>query len=125
MVRRVRPPGRDALPEVQAQRRAVSARASHVHDCRRCRPRMRSLLDEIDRLQGLAGELSRAAVRAVAWQPIETAPRDGTEVLAWQPTPEGGRVTVAGYDGPDGPWWDETGLRIAPTHWLPYPEPLK
>lgn len=45
----------------------MSVRASHVHDCRRCRPRMNSLLDEIDRLRAAIAQrdaLARAgAVR--------------------------------------------------------------
>lgn len=62
------------------------------------------------------------------WQPIETAPRDGTEFIAcWQPE---------GYDyqlvNADTYWWGrgecfishEAG-RIEPTHWMPLPAPPK
>ena len=53
------------------------------------------------------------------WQPIETAPKDGTEMLAfWNRSNVYG---IASFD--DGRWADETGEVSAPTHWMPLPEP--
>ena len=75
------------------------------------------------------------------WQPIETAPRDGTWILL-----AGGRVEYGWYaeqpplvvgqytnDGPGGlddwqwhfAWYDGGyyGEYIGPTHWQPLPEP--
>ncbi len=60
------------------------------------------------------------------WQPISTAPKDGTTILAWQDS----RVRllrwkrVEGF--PDGGYWDEWHARLShvpPTHWMPLPEP--
>jgi hypothetical protein len=77
------------------------------------------------------------------WQPIETAPRDGTQVLLYAP----GRLTYGAWSEPsttprikyqDGfapePEWDEFepywaswdgGFteKAPPTHWMPLPPP--
>lgn len=64
------------------------------------------------------------------WQPIETAPKDGTLVLAWCVHPFR-RYGGEGYEGPviahwtnhnDGGWtW--YGLTGQFTHWMPLPQP--
>jgi Protein of unknown function (DUF551) len=65
------------------------------------------------------------------WQPIETAPKDGTVVLLW----EDDMVTVGSYtnfdsvggapEGYHNGWFDdETGYHeIIPSHWMPLPDP--
>ena len=56
------------------------------------------------------------------WQPIETAPKDGTRVLVYQP----GHLHMIGTYGAFGyyfgPHWWSNGVTIAPTHWMPLPE---
>lgn len=70
------------------------------------------------------------------WQPIETAPKDGSHVLLWCEHMEGIRYVVAKYITPSGRdhgWgpfcWGADGEReIAervPTHWMPLPSPPK
>jgi hypothetical protein len=65
---------------------------------------------------------------ALQWQPIETAPRDGTEVLAW------GTLHEYGEDDGEQPQhlvavWIETGWysptlgHWEPTHWMHLPPP--
>lgn len=68
------------------------------------------------------------------WQPIETAPKDGTEVLLWLGFPFS-RIEYAKWYQGWGLWIDAedpepedsdevrgTG-ELVPTHWMPLPEP--
>jgi hypothetical protein len=58
----------------------------------------------------------------MTWQPIETAPNDGTSVLLFLPDRWGGVVTIADYDLDD--WSDRGGSElITATHWMPLPAP--
>lgn len=55
-----------------------------------------------------------------AWQPIETAPRDGTPVDLWHKS--GGRIPETWWDAEDQCWscaMDDTDM----THWMPMPSP--
>lgn len=57
---------------------------------------------------------------ASAWQPIETAPRDGTRVLVWDGK-HGGHY-VARYDEDDlWEWGNDLCGSLEPTHWMPLP----
>lgn len=74
------------------------------------------------------------------WHPIETAPRDGTEILTvgldskcvvatkWLSPGPFVRGVLASYHQPDG-WywasWSEPVGAITPTHWRPLPPPPK
>jgi hypothetical protein len=65
------------------------------------------------------------------WQPIETAPRDGTRILAWT----GEEIVTVDYHGSymvsgmefDGFWYQESesgrGTTFFVTHWMPLPKP--
>lgn len=60
------------------------------------------------------------------WQPIETAPKDGTCVLLFEPCqPIGASMEVGWYDSGLGAWYSMSGCALKPTHWLPLPEPPK
>lgn len=58
------------------------------------------------------------------WQPIETAPKDGTEFLVFC-TDDGHsyicfcNYLAGGYWNPDA----EVGGKLNPTHWMPLPKP--
>jgi len=92
------------------------------------------------KVAGLASDLNR---ELGAWQPIETAPKDGTAVLLcwavdadkkmidWQKEPETAGVFVQVAS-----WWEiedswivyaslvkENPLHFTPTHWMPLPKP--
>jgi hypothetical protein len=61
------------------------------------------------------------------WQPIETAPKDGTTVIAYRPTTP---PHVEGMHYVEGSWyWSYDGdgpneFDVQPTHWLPLTPPL-
>ena len=60
------------------------------------------------------------------WQPIETAPKDETEVLACRAGKKWRQVLgwQWGSGGCDG-WYNSGGRNYDPTHWMPLPEPPK
>lgn len=80
---------------------------------------------------GLIGKEQMTDHATAMWQPIETAPKDGTPVLGWDGdcmttvqwwwpsigTPADGYwdLVCAGMYASDGEW--------APTHWMPLPPP--
>lgn len=69
------------------------------------------------------------------WQPIETAPKDETQVLLWVPArPWDAACAVVGeFSGVGRPRWREANIdgwewdgplaEAAPTHWMPLPPP--
>jgi hypothetical protein len=78
------------------------------------------------------GHPSPAEEARDAWRPIETAPRDGTAILAWfgQRTGYASRqdvvpVSWCGWGG--GVWQNATSghnmPNMEPTHWMPLPPP--
>ena len=60
------------------------------------------------------------------WQPIETAPRDGTYILLFgRHSRRGGLIQITARWG-GGDWEsadDGYGAYIIPTHWMPLPDP--
>jgi hypothetical protein len=81
----------------------------------------------------LAAQIDDALNRQ--WQPIETAPKDGTRILAYEITDADDTQPqiVCWLDEPDKPGWyicfDHTPCHgeiwKPPTHWQPIPEPPK
>lgn len=60
------------------------------------------------------------------WQPIETAPRDGTLILTWSPCRA--QFSVSYWDDEDATWlsdWRQKGHPqwVDASHWMPLPEP--
>lgn len=70
---------------------------------------------------------------AGAWQPMETAPLDGSVVLLFLPGSALCEFTVAEYrdddaDYPGGAWWEAVGepgypIDLEPSHWAPLFDP--
>ena len=62
----------------------------------------------------------------IQWQPIETAPKDGTDILCYErghpKIPEdNGFMAVAHWS--NGTWSEDVSGWVEPTHWMPLPEP--
>jgi len=62
------------------------------------------------------------------WQPIETAPKDGTGILVCDAAIAGGSMNVVSYTNEDWPQvWETQEFSVyhvdAFTHWMPLPEP--
>ena len=80
-------------------------------------------VDLIKRAEAAESALARMQ-EAGQWQPIETAPKDGTVVL-WVPN-RYPHVSVGSYwnssdEGLTWGWWTQSGSRVEPTHWQPLP----
>ena len=82
----------------------------------------------------IASDDGRAQAHEQAgWQPIETAPKDGTWVLVWGPLEAWSSVKAAWYAmnrrigraywKMDGEWDDYELADNQPTHWMPLPDP--
>lgn len=64
-------------------------------------------------------------VEARVWQPIETAPKDGTVILVCELEDDFvtiGKFNEGHWNGVDHGVHINSGLRIAPTHWMPLPD---
>jgi hypothetical protein len=67
----------------------------------------------------------QSSAKKQGWQPIETAPRDGTEILvSWHgwPSLEGDNsIEIAIFK--EGVWWSNDAVVSTPSHWMPLPPP--
>jgi hypothetical protein len=80
-------------------------------------------------LQLHSANVSEPALRALAlfgWQPIETAPKDGTQILLWitgiEPRP---RISFWSERGSESGWYSVQShhfIATIVTHWMPLPE---
>ena len=70
------------------------------------------------------------------WQPIETAPRDGTRILLWCNCDKWSRAVIGAFDiqkyhAKPRPYWNYGWLGVGwarqnpPRYWQPLPEPPK
>jgi len=81
--------------------------------------------------------MTKANQNTNLWRPIETAPRDGTDILIYSPEMEGCAIALASaleddeedeskkdhdlYDTWYDTWGDGTPMDVVPTHWMPLP----
>lgn len=80
-------------------------------------------------LAGAAAEEIRRLRAAMEWQPIETAPRDGSSVLCYHPFNDAdGRICILRWDlSPSAqvPAWRtdvHSFVKFEPTRWMPLPQ---
>ena len=86
--------------------------------------------EEVNRQQSMTELLRRMKVE---WQPIETAPKDGTPLLLASRSDVGPNYTAVGVWDCDsaeegGQCWRDRIFdadQLAPTHWMPLPDPPK
>jgi hypothetical protein len=80
-------------------------------------------VDALDSQMALENAELRAYRERMAWQPIDTAPKDGTEILALcrAPARDGDYYEAVRYltDAPC--WVTREGWMRHPTHWMPLP----
>jgi hypothetical protein len=86
----------------------------------------RTMFDVLNEATDYGWELLEAAFSAAQqWQPIETAPKDGTEILGFTrygKRPDEFEIYVVWWDG----GWEAHGCSTAfaaPSHWMPLPAP--
>jgi hypothetical protein len=106
--------------------RAREWAAFQLRDREQYQQDLTALLEEVARLRA---EIGRGAAHPPqAWQPIETAPKDGTRLLlARTQVLSGELIVVSGSWNSGGsmhmPHWMTPVLGFQPTHWMPLPAP--
>ena len=67
-----------------------------------------------------------ASCKRPLWQPIETAPKNGTTILvygSWYPDGEWKDLAFATWLAGEEMWTFDGDLMLGMTHWMPLPEP--
>lgn len=64
----------------------------------------------------------RREAQQEAWQPMDTAPRDGSRVLVWDGMPVFANDIRELIGKESAQWRDDEGSAIEPTFWMPLPE---
>ncbi|MDB5656127.1 MAG: hypothetical protein JWQ94_3740 [Tardiphaga sp.] len=72
---------------------------------------------------GLKAAALEGSVAVPAWQPIETAPKDGSTVLVWRPSEGEHYLAHVGVDFWSDKSWYRSRRSQQPTHWQPLPAP--
>jgi hypothetical protein len=94
-------------------------------DCEKLKNEIKELKEEVNRLRPFS------FLTTMEWQPIETAPKNGTEILGWDEEQQEIVfviwICIQQWDNPYDVFdWVEKGdwaNPIKPTHWMPLPKP--
>jgi len=118
---------RETIVKFQAGTQPLSKRRDERLECAAIQGALAVVLAEIDKLRE-AALVPCPAVASPAWQPIETAPKDGTVVLGWSGVWSVGMPeTVLWLDRAErSGWFTYAGhhrFMNQPTHWMPLPAP--
>lgn len=82
--------------------------------------------EDYDTLKALLALIAEAEGEPRGWRPIETAPKDGTPILAYPVWSNWKVAEVVWHEMVRTPGrWESRGLavRCEPTHWMPLPTP--
>lgn len=105
---------RERLLALQAKWRDISSRPQRPTGFGIC----------ADELDALIAALPLDGSEAQGWQPIETAPKDGTWILAVRSEGRPSHQTIVRWDHVDWPDnWSDGEYTFCPTHWMPLPAP--
>ena len=103
--------------------------STHGHDCGGWGPKhYECAVREIEALRAEVAEWKRVAdaleaARKDGWQPIETAPKDGSEIILFDPDYSQRSGFEGRYSAPRGNWLSSYDSPVKPTHWMPLPPP--
>lgn len=83
--------------------------------------------DDEDEVAARYQARAQQAKQVVAWQPIETAPKDWTSILLYVPDDDRNEPVIEGYysceDGGQDCWLSANNEPCEPTFWIPMPQP--
>lgn len=89
--------------------------------------RIRRACDSLEaRVSGEDVTIVLSAARTASangWEPIEMAPKDGTEVLVYVPRRRLGPLYASASNPTGDQWWGRGFGDLQPTHWCPLPAP--
>ena len=121
--RRRRDEWRKKAEGFDALQSAVRSGIDEAGDRNLSRVFLRGALEVSEKERDAAIARAEKAEATRKWQPIEAAPKDGTEFLGFVGVSYQGGVVVLHWDKIDGLFIDREADFWDPTHWMPLPPP--
>jgi hypothetical protein len=109
-------------------RRCAEENGTYCPEDRSCGETITALCRHIEKLEAEVARLTQEQETLKSWQPMETAPKDGTNVLVCWHDGATASMFAVGHNLGDGRRWQNThdwlhNERSWPTHWMPVPDP--